>query len=82
MVWGADQSCGQLALVGKASKSVEFLTLNNSTSFSTLDEFKKAFLERFEKTQSVLEAQHLISNLRQFSDEDIQVSCSRLKSAL
>ena len=70
--WSDEQTnrVGQLALVGKASKRVEFLTMNNSTSLSTLDEFKKVFLERFDKTQSVLEAHHLISNLRQSSDED------------
>ena len=43
--------------VGKAPKWVEFLTLNNSTSLLTLDKFKKAFLGRFNKTQSVLVAQ-------------------------
>lgn len=63
---------GQLALVVKASKWVEFLTLNNSTSLSTLEEFKKAFLGRFDKTQRFLEAQCLISNLSQSSDEDVQ----------
>ena len=46
--------------------------MNVSTSLSTLDEFKKAILELFDKTQSVLEAQRLISNLRQSSDEDVQ----------
>ena len=58
--------------IGKASKWVEYLTLNDSGSLAALDEFKKAFLERFDKTQSVLEAQCLISNLRQSSDEDVQ----------
>ena len=74
MKWTDEQTnrVGQLALVGKASKWVVFLTLNDSTSLSTLDEFKKAFLERFNKMQSVLEAQRLISNLRQSSEEDVQ----------
>ena len=45
--WSDEQTncVGQLALVGKTSKWVEFLTLNNSTSLSTLDEFEKAFLK-------------------------------------
>ena len=74
MKWSDEKTncVGQLALVGKASNWVEYLTLNDSGSLATLDEFKKAFLERFDKTQSVLEAQHLISNLRQSSDEDVQ----------
>ena len=55
MKWSDEQTnrvC-QLALVGKASKWVEYLTLNDSGSLATLDEFKKAFMERFDKTQSV-----------------------------
>ena len=46
--WSDEQTnrVGQLALVGKASKWVEYLTLNDSDSLATLDEFKKAFLER------------------------------------
>ena len=74
--WSDEQTnrVGQLALVGKASKWVEYLTLNDSGSLATLDEFKKAFLERFDKTQSVLEAQRLISNLRQSSDFSIKFS--------
>ena len=43
-----------------------------TTTLSTLDEFKKAFLKCFDKTQSVLEVQRLISNLRQLSDKDVQ----------
>ena len=47
MKWNDQQTnrFGQLALVGKASKWAEFLTLNNSQALSTLDEFKTAFLE-------------------------------------
>ena len=74
MKWNDEQTnrFGQLALVGKASKYVEFLTLNNSQALSTLDEFKTAFLERFNKAQSGLEAQRLFCNLHQSSDEDVQ----------
>ena len=74
MKWDDDQTnrFGQLALVGKASKWVEFFTLNNLQALSTLDEFKTAFLEHFYKAQSVLEVQCLISNLRQSSDKDVQ----------
>ena len=49
MKWTDEQTnrVGQLAFVGKASKWVEFLTLNDSTSLSPLDEFKKAhFIEK------------------------------------
>ena len=64
MKWSDEQTnrVGQLALVGKASKWVEYLTLNDSGSLATLDEFKKAFLERFDKSQSVLESS--FTNLR------------------
>ena len=74
MKWTAEHTnhVGQLSLVDKASKWVEFLTLHNSTSLFILSEFKKALLECFDKTQSVLEAQRLISNLLQSSDEDVQ----------
>ena len=43
MKWSDEQTnrVGQLALVGKASKWVEYLTLNDSGSLATLDEFKK-----------------------------------------
>ena len=84
MKWSDEQTnrVGQLALVGKASKWVEYLTLNDSGSLATLDEFKKAFLERFDKTQSVLEAQRLISNLRQSSDEDVQDFFERVSTCL
>ena len=61
-----------------------------TTSLSTLDEFKKAFLERFDKTffwsvsikRSVLEAQRLISNLRQSSDEDVQDFFERVSTCV
>ena len=84
MKWSDEQTnrVGQLALVGKASKWVEYLTLNDSGSLATLDEFKKAFLERFDKTQSVLEAQRLISNLRQSSDEDVQDFFERVSTCV
>ena len=47
-----------------------------------MDEFKKAFLERFYKTQSVLEAQRLISNLRQLSGEDVQDFFERVSTCV
>ena len=47
-----------------------------------MDEFKKAFLERFDKTQSVLEAQRLISNLRQSGDEDVQDFFERVSTCV
>ena len=61
-----------------------------TTSLSTLDEFKKAFLERFDKTffwsvsikRSVLEAQRLISNLRQSSDENVQDFFERVSTCV
>ena len=56
--------------------------MNDSTSLSTLNEFKKVFLERFDKTQSVLEAQCLISNLRQSSDEDVQDFFKRVSTCV
>ena len=64
MKWNDEQTnrFGQLALVGKASNWVEYLTSNDTQALSTLDEFRTAFLERFDKAQSVLEAQRLISN--------------------
>ena len=84
MKWSDEQTnrVGQLALVGKASKWVEYLTLNDSGSLATLDEFKKAFLECFDKTQSVLEAQRLISSLRQSSDEDVQDFFKRVSTCV
>ena len=80
MKWSDEQTnrVGQLTLVGKASKWVEYLTLNDSDSLATLDEFKKAFLER----QSVLEVQRLISNLRQSSDEDVQDFFERVSTCV
>ena len=73
MEWNDDQTnCfGQLALDEKAFKWLESLTLNNSQALSTLDRFRRAFLERFNKAQAVPEVQRLISNLRQSSDEDV-----------
>ena len=61
---------------------MEYLTLNNSDSLATLDEFKKAFLERFNKTQSVLEPQLLISNMRQSTDEDVQDFFERVSTCV
>ena len=77
MVWWADESCWPTC-----SSWVEYLTLNDSDSLATSDEFKKAFLERFDKTQSVLEAQRLISNLRQSSDEDFQDFFDRVSTCV
>lgn len=87
MKWNDEQTniFGQLALVNKASMWVECLTLNNSRA---LDEFKNAFLQCFDKVQSVLEAQCLISNLRKsvtrmcktFSRVSLPVSCFHSRS--
>ena len=83
MKWSDEQTnrVGQLAFVGKASKWVEYLTLNDSGSLATLDEFKKAFLERFDKTQSVLEAQRLISCLLYTSPSPRDGLLSRMPSS-